>query len=249
MCDKRKNSEMNSIVRTKDKRRKFVAASKKQLQRPTRQRKKPDRYGKRKSAADRDSFFGEMQIHNNSEDVESNSSHEDVITNLLNAPCTPTSQIIISESESIVNDSSQIISSEPESPAFMPLAGSISPQITSNSNSNTRSSLPFDFETVVIQKLDEILKRISALEKSSAKSDARLRGLEKALDQFDCSSGSSSPELSHSERSKFGLPILSQMKLDKLENDLTDNSFKTKLVSHFLVILVCNHLCEKNFFA
>lgn len=83
----------------------------------------------------------------------------------------------------------------------------------------------------VLSKLDEILIRISAIEKFEAKVEVRLRNIEKFMDRF--SNGNSEADVGNIiEKSQLGLPVKTKVSLDELEKDLESQEKRQQCVSN-----------------
>lgn len=82
---------------------------------------------------------------------------------------------------------------------------------------------------IIVAKLDEILRRIEAIEKSEAKTEVRLRNIENFIERFDganCSVG-----IDAISRFHLGLPVTSLDGLNQLEADLAVEPKKQQYVS------------------
>lgn len=91
---------------------------------------------------------------------------------------------------------------------------------------------PMQYETI-ISKLNEILNRISAIEKSEAKNEARLRNIEKFMDRFNNGlSDADADDVIRVDKSQLGIPVKTKASLDKLEKDLESDEKRKQVVSN-----------------
>lgn len=212
--------------------------------RPKRTHKKPDRYGARKSASDRDAFFDQISSNTDSDNttdiplpnsdiylIESSESHSDGLSSCAddldsirdNGPTSPSGTIVddMRTSPREISDAQIIHLLTPPhetNDVPSPVEGicSCDRQTTSH-------------ETNIIAKLDEILKRISCIEKNTAKIEVRLRNLEESIARvgIDIEKGTNDSERDFIQ---LGLPVKNQRDLDKLEEDLNSEDFRQKMV-------------------
>lgn len=88
-------------------------------------------------------------------------------------------------------------------------------------------------DRAILSKLDEILKRISFIEKNTAKMEVRLRNLEQIAQNgpnfvgIDVDGNTSDNDQDFIQR---GLPVANQESLDKLEADLKSENFRRQMV-------------------
>lgn len=276
--DQSMNSDENSRqVRGRGIKRKKISAvmhSKQRAnKRPARTRKKPERYGKRMSSLNRDSFF--EKLSNNSESNKSNENVQKSNEHLResNENVHESNENVHESNENVQKSNENVQKSdeiehelhenlnesiesmhESDDSLYIPEENArddgcetlsriespdsgLNPSPTlhiesGSSEAGDRSDPKTNFEKLVLLKLDEIIKRIAVLEKSSAKDEVRLKQIERAIDRV-CGGVGVSGEMSHSERDEFGLPVSSESALDKLENDLTNIDFRKKMVICF----------------
>lgn len=202
--------------------------------RAKRQQTKPDHLLKRLSAIHRDEFFEQFTHERNGERISDDSIGSQHSNSSSTSNSMPTNTQSVPNNESTSNDESvlRIPNSSDET-----LRDSNNGSRQSNNavdDASDSSSIKNNFESAVLSKLDEILKRIEYLEKDSCKTQARLNKLERSLEQyFDRLNGDgidAVETVSESDREKFGIPISSKTGLDKLEKDLSDLDHKAKLV-------------------
>lgn len=187
--------------------------------RPKRMPKKPDRYGKRVSAINRNAFFEEF-VSDDSQERSNKNTPDDIIASLNSS---------LTDSVSISDSTQSVLNSSNDSEHILHKSGD---DLEQNS---PQSSIGYNtFQSTVIAKLDEILKRISYLEKDSCKTQARLNKLERTFERyFERLNGGGvdvMEEVSEADRETFGVPVSSKIALDKFEMDLTSSDFKSKLV-------------------
>lgn len=203
--DKSIMSSRNELVSTKTnntRKRKMVQSTTTSAnKRSKRTTKKPDRLGKRISAINRDSFFENILNGTYSGDEQGISNNADESTEFDSRDASQQS-----ENSQSIDDGDELIS----------VGSNEGPQI---------------FEEAIISKLNEILIRISEIEKFQAKSDVRLRSIEKIMGQLN---GMEETDGEHIDRSQLGLPCKSKGEMDKLEKDLNENERKkTMVIAHF----------------
>lgn len=198
--------------------------------RPKRVAKRPDRYGKRVSAINRNVFFEQFnnddspKRDNENSPNNLNGSHR---SNSLGSTSSTDSLTIDSVSN---NDSAQSVSN----------TSNDTDHILHESDNNLEKNSPHSsigynaFQSAAITKLDEILKRISYIEKDNCKTQARLNKLERTFERyFERLNGGGidvMEAVSEAYRATFGVPISSKMALDKFEMDLINSDYKSKLV-------------------
>lgn len=184
---KKRISKGNSSILLNTRKRK-VSLQTGKSKRSTRVQKKPERYGHRLSAIDRDAFFEQL-----STTTESTCSND-------NTP--QMNQLVESCGDS--NDTESAYSS-----------------CSCSDNGSSSSTVT---EPSFLSKLNEILVRISAIEKNTAKTDVRVRNLETSIDRVDHSV--TVPENLTLGLLELGLPLKFQQSLDKFESDLQSADFR-----------------------
>lgn len=164
-------------------------------ERPKRDRKQTERYGRRMSTSNHDEFFQQ------------------------------TSQ------ENSFNHSAVSVDSHDSTRPVANLAAER--ETTRCDGSNTCTQHCEKNNILVLAKLNEILERISLIEKNMAKMDVRLRRLGQTVDQID-GGGIEKEDAIGLDFSQLGLPIKSLVSLNKLESDLQSEDFRQKMVIHLI---------------
>ena len=212
--------------------------------RPKRVPKKPDRFGKRLSAVNRNEFFeqfshNEIQLESEKTNTFEGSDDSSVSYQPNNSGNT-SSNDGLNQINNFVSDDDSIQSTKNSSTVSVHERSDILEEKSSHSDID-RS----DFQSIVISKLDEILKRIAYVEKDCCKTQVRLNKLERNFEQyFERINGGGIDVLeavSEADRETFGVPISSKVALDKFEKNLTSPDFKSKLVI-FIYIMIENEI-------
>lgn len=200
--------------------------------RPRRATRKPDRLGKRVSTINRNEFFEQFSndASINSENTVDNSHHSDDST-------------ISSDSlhnKTTADDSHQSNSSSLTRPVQSEQSDSernlheASDNLEQSSSQWSSDHGTKNFETTVVRKLDEILKRISYIEKDNCKTQARLakleRNFERYLERLNGNGIDVMEAVCDTDRERLGIPISSKIALDKFEVDLASSDFKSESV-------------------
>lgn len=165
--------------------------------------KKPERYGMRRSASDRDTFFEQL------------STDSDDTNHVRSSPAkTPSAINLIESSESFCEtitsgSSSDETSNRPATPLKM-----------NDAPTPERSGSHCE----MLSKLDEILKRISAIEKNTAKIETRLKHMENTSIEVAETIDDGSDLID------FGIPVNSKSSLDDLEKKLNSDEFRKNMV-------------------
>lgn len=218
--------------------------------RPKRTHTKPDRYGRRISASDRDAFFDQVSSNIDSDDTNqenvqtsesinliessdpgssgSNSNSDEmvsIIDNSLTSPLeTNDMQIPLHERN---NEHAYLIEiSDVEAPSNETNDWHSQAEGICSGNRHTTSLESNDH--VILAKLEEIIKRISCIEKNSAKMEVRLRNIEQSLADNEVNKRESDGEAGFTQ---LGLPIKNRESLDKLEQDLNSEEFRKTVVN------------------
>lgn len=100
-----------------------------------------------------------------------------------------------------------------------------------NSTDENSSHSDTTFQEIVLNRLDELLFRVSQLEKYAAKNDSRLKSMctNKPSKAISTLSTSDKDELK-----KLGLPIVSLIELEKFEESLEKPEFAERVVSYII---------------
>lgn len=94
------------------------------------------------------------------------------------------------------------------------------------------NNIPIQFEEIVLQKLNEILIRMDELEKHSAKIEARIHHITSELNVTNCTEVVQQlGNVDVSQLARFGMPVTSQITLDTLEANLSEEDFANDIVS------------------
>lgn len=208
--------------------------------RPKRSTKKPVRYGKRISAINRNAFFEQF----NSNDTQQSNEDDSTSNALDDSDASHNSNDDIDSSHSSIqlsnNSMLNVHNSSHDSEHILHESSNNStadlPQLNDNLEAHSpQSNIGHStFHSTVITKLDEILKRISYIEKDSCKTQARLSKLDRNFDRYlERLNGNGidvMEAVSETDREIFGVPISSKIALDKFEKDLSSSDFKSKLV-------------------
>lgn len=187
--------------------------------------KRTSRYGSRLSAVNGDAFFEALSnsvpetsnsiIQITSESSSSNQTNESSNTNDLSSDTTPISAVPTAESTP---------------------SNSKSPTIVTNLSSSIHSisiASRNTFEETVLHKLNEILVRLSELEKNTAKTDVRLRNVANELVAIRQNPRAATKigTVDPAELARRGLPISSLEALNSFEQNLKDEAFVNDIVS------------------
>lgn len=245
MSSKRQPKKSMNFVRLRDTnskkttKRKNTHDSTENAPKTKRTRIRTNRYGNRLSGIDRDEFFtniensmpsienlNELNDDSHATHTSENGSNSDyncedespgsnTSTSSESRDCGRTDQ---SDLVSLVPEQSPITISTFESP--MSPSSSISPSSINASNHS--------FQKVVLEKLDELLIRISSVEKNVAKAEIRLKDLEN-LQTTDCNINIG--RIDFSELAQYGLPKKNKENLDEFEKRLKSKEFKSKMVN------------------
>lgn len=233
MSSKRQQKKSMNFVRLRDTnskkttKRKNTHDSTENAPKTKRTRIRTNRYGNRLSGIDRDEFFTNIEnsmpsIENLNElNDDSHATHTSENGSNSDYNCedeSPGSNTSTSSESRDCGrtDQSDLVSLVPEqSPS-----SSISPSSINASNHS--------FQKVVLEKLDELLIRISSVEKNVAKAEIRLKDLEN-LQTTDCNINIG--RIDFSELAQYGLPKKNKENLDEFEKRLKSKEFKSKMVN------------------
>lgn len=214
----------------------IVASTASTAKRSKRTHKKPDRYGKRLSASDRDAFF---------EQISSNTDSDGTTDGLIKTPDTihsidsgeSSSDLEIVDSGSSSRETVSSIANERTALHAMnhvhttpieEINGQTPIQRILRSDEYT--SRPESNDRAILTKLDEILMRISCIEKNTAKIEVRLRNLEQNSTRVDIV-GDERESDNESDAMQLELPVKNKESLDKLEANLNLQDFRRKMVT------------------
>lgn len=194
------------------------------VRRPTRIISKPDRLGIRRSSANGDQFFenlNRVQIEEAQMDTVSLESTDDTPTSMISLSSISTENLIENSNESV--NLRAPITSSPNSLQ----SNERSIEIIGNKDRND------SFETMVLLQLKEILIRIGQLERHVAEVDTRIIGITNELksDRQVSKSATKINSIEQQDLLKYGLPVNSPEMLDKLEKQLSESEFSKKVVS------------------
>lgn len=191
-----------------------------------RTRTRTKRYGSRESDVNGDEFFENLVATETS----TSTSEENI-------------QQLSTEISAIHSMSPEVIITDPKSPArpFSRLSV-ISSEISSfleqqpetNSSVSDGSSQRLPFEEIVLRKLDEILIRVTQLEKNGAKLQAQLNVLTSEIGHNSEDRTNVVNELGTADvviLSEMGLPVKSAVALQRLEDNLSDAEYVKSVVS------------------
>lgn len=205
--------------------------------RSKRTHKKPDRYGKRLSASDRDAFF---------EQISSNTDSDGTTDGLINTPDTihsidsgeSSSDLEIVDSGSSSQETVSSIANERTALHAMnhvhttpieEINGHTPIQRIRLSDEYTSRPEPESNDRAILTKLDAILMRISCIEKNTAKIEVRLRNLEQNSTRADIV-GDERESDNENDAMELELPVKNKESLDKLEANLNLQDFRRKMV-------------------
>lgn len=214
--------------------------------RPKRAQNKPDRYGKRLSASNRDEFFQQILSSSDSDDTNnaqvpnneinlvesSDSSGESVLESCHNTsngrvnveqnqrtPIHERCDVPVSESSSEFelissgSSSDEMMNVEQHTRTSMLEIGSVLSELD---EFNGRQTSTTDDRTI-LSKLDEILARVSLIEKNTAKMEVRLRNIEAIAESgVNLAGNIQNDHTSFEDLTQLGLPVENQASLDKL---------------------------------
>lgn len=233
-------SEKRRIVTQNSQNKSRLRVSK--AKRPKRMKSKPIRYGTRISASDRDAFFERVSSNTDSDDTTDGYVQTSDTINLIEHSESGSNASSLSSDEIVsIRDDTNSLTAPPESIGFQTPLDETSVELTSPLESDERHvpieeicacgrhSTPSESnDHVILAKLDEILKRISCIEKSTAKMEVRLRNLE-SVSRIDIDIGQRA-SYSEDDFIQLGLPVKNQGSLDKLEEDLNSEDFRRRMV-------------------
>lgn len=208
--------------------------------RPKRTNRKPDRFGARISASNRDEFFDQLSSNTDSDDSNNDRVQIWDTINLIESSDASSNGYISSSDELVaIGDNGRTTPSEinnvqsqaPETNGGRTNTLEVGDVQTSVDETNDQHSPvegicscdkhktpPGSNEHVIIAKLDEILKRISSIDKNTAKMEVRMRNLEETVARAEIDVGKRASD-NEQDSIQLGLPIKNQESLNKLEED------------------------------